>query len=153
MAGYLYNGVSMPGLPNREETYSCAAMAICEYTSGLREAFLLYADAPIKFYFDYQRYLSRGHALKTEGSGIGYVYKEGYSDPDGWYDYDVADGTLLYGSPEMITGVFWANHDLYSGDDNSLIVAASDPIPVPTIDPNALLQGYLVGRAVASQRK
>ena len=45
----------------------------------------------------------------------------------------------------VLEGVVWSNYDLYD-KDGSLVCSKTDPVPVGgEIDPNSLLQGYLVG--------
>lgn len=64
-----------------------------------------------------------------------------------------------YGFAEM---VMWANHDVLN-TDGSVYLAASDPVPIggsvpapsvptPSIDPTAMLLGWLIGKRIAGQR-
>lgn len=80
--------------------------------------------------------------------------------PGVWLDFSysetaVANEYLCNGS------AIWTSHDILN-TDGSIYLAASEPIPVggepekPTtdssLDPTSMLMGWLVGRAVASQR-
>jgi hypothetical protein len=49
-------------------------------------------------------------------------------------------------------GLIWTNHDILRTLDDTLYLAASDPIPVQSYDPTALLQGYLVGCRLRAMR-
>lgn len=64
-----------------------------------------------------------------------------------WQEYD---SSLNYGAETLL----WANHDILNSN-GSVYLAASDPVPVVTntLDPTALLMGWLVGKRVAGLRK
>ena len=47
--------------------------------------------------------------------------------------------------------ILWANFDVI-GQDGSVYLAASEPVPVTTINPSALMQGFFVGDAIKRNR-
>jgi hypothetical protein len=79
-----------------------------------------------------------------------------------WGHYENETGTIVEGdfvlyedSTMNLFDWIWANTNMYYSD-GSVYLAASDPIPVPTYDPDALLQGHLVGcrlRAMRGKKK
>ena len=64
------------------------------------------------------------------------------------YGYDNNSDHLLVVSSTIL----WTNHDIINEDGTLYQAASPDPIPVPTIDPNSMLAGYLVGCRLRSLR-
>ena len=121
---YLYNGVRLPKLPEWDKTtypYAYIAQAI--------EYHLVVSTKP----------------LKASGSSI---YSASLSTIEsatilGWHifnvDYEWEDSLFVIGSnkiemeadSDVVSGTIkWANTDLYLNDTTTLVLAASDPVPV-----------------------
>ena len=85
----------------------------------------------------YQKYIIPALA----GGGMNPAYSEWIFQKDG----TVEPGGFLAEVPT------WANEPIYR-KDGTLYLAASDPVPVPQLNPAALMQGYMVGQAVRRNR-
>lgn len=70
--------------------------------------------------------------------------------PDEWFSPSVGYGRLSIAADLFI----WSNYDIIDTGNNSVYLAASDPVPVSPvqINPSALMQGFFVGDAIKRNR-
>lgn len=120
---WLYNGWRLPKLPEWDrETYPYAIInfGTISYLYVSDVPFFYIPKEPDTLYEVYNAY------TKEAGSALCYVGAETAKDFLRKEDYDI---TLRAGGRAHIQ-IEWANHDIYSVADDSLYLAATDPIPV-----------------------
>jgi hypothetical protein len=132
MANYLYNGVKLPDINTvwtDKETYPYVCIT---YTRMYDAYHFRRSTSPIYF------------------NGTGFVFsahRYSYASGETWKGDINPNDDLLDDTSDMI----WTNADILN-EDGTVFLAASDPIPVPTYDPEALSQGYLVGCRIRAMR-
>lgn len=142
MTNYLYNGIELPALPEWDKT--------------------TYPYAYIS-----QRVSDGAYVLVCTNSKVQYVAisKMAYSNCD-FAQYVAADDSFALEKTAVSTNVYiqrqnnetliWANVDVMQLSDNTVYLAASDPIPVsnpPAPAPFWMLMGWLIGRAIAKNMR
>jgi hypothetical protein len=161
---YLYNGVELPALPERDKTtYPYVSIVLWGVHTGTPEyrAYASTIEQSISYETTAAGYLRQDLTLNQP-----YLYAKfddsvpndwGYNSEQSWYKYEgatISGKVRLMLNGEQQGHVIWSNHDIF--DEGNLYHAASDPIPVggtsEPLDPTSMLMGWLVGRAVASQR-
>lgn len=126
MANYLYNGIELPALPEWDKE-TCPYAVIIKHSNGY-----LFAGRSTAF---------------TTAAESGYMVGEAS------VKYLAIDGVWTTSTLTVSGGVIWANHDIYlTADATTLVLAASDPIPVSTLDPKSLMMGWMVGKKIAAMR-
>lgn len=144
MANYLYNGVDVPALPERDaETFPYIVL-----WQGT-------AEHPFNVYYcQSPPIIDSDGKIVYASSALGKCQAYSYwtTDDMGWVG--PTNYTAFAGLTTDPTGVFWTNADILN-PDGSVFLAASDPIPVggEPIDPTSFMQGYIVGRRLAGMRK
>ena len=142
MANYLYNGVKLPALPAFK--YPNITINLSRY--GGYDAVATENEAV---------WLS-SYAQLASANGGQHIYH--YDDGDTeWTENGERTETIISASGATL---IWANHDVYYGQyvdgsyvaTDELYLAASDPIPVSTPDPQSLTAGWLVGKKIAAMR-
>lgn len=154
MANYLYNGVELPDIhtvytPEIQEQYPYAVLRAS--IDGQSYGLYLSEELP---YFKEDGTLIIAYANLSQLISVRNLRYNFWRDPipgmgDGW---GVGHYSTIgvYVDKEDVNRVFWTNTDILNLD-GSVFLAASDP--VPTYDPTALLQGYLVGCRLRAQRR
>ena len=136
---YLYNGVELPALPEWDKgTYPYAVITECATIPASGATHMLYVTSKKLF-------------AETDGectNGAGHVYR--YIPGNAEWTY-LSEVNIVNGATTTNGEAIWCNGDIYY-KDSTLYLAASDPIPVTTIDPTSLMQGYLVGCAIRANR-
>jgi hypothetical protein len=147
MAKFLYNGVKLPALPEWDKT---------EYPYA---AILRHGGTDTQY-----RFICSHMAMKTNTSLsrlthpdfesiTGYAPKLYYRETKSIRTEDSSWGTLTGNGANILGGyVLWTNFDM-KDNNGDLRMARTTPIPVPGLDLTALTTGWLVGRAIAGQRK
>ena len=142
MTKCLYNGVELRKVPE-VEGYQYVSVG----TNIWNEIMAMYSETPHSFREDPGWVVVTGQKfyLVDEDGEIMYFHNLDLSESgDGyWEDYGLA-GNQVYRP-------FWTNHDILTSD-GTLYLAASDPVPVTTINPSALLQWFFVGDAIKRNR-
>lgn len=138
MANYLYNGVDLPKVPDGYVHY------YIHHPPNGKYYVMCANDVLVAEYST----LGRQYFIRPKESTENAIYVLN----SGEWVLDSENQTRTIGN-----GV-WASHDMYylGGDlDGTLYLAASTPVPVVTntLDPTALLMGWLVGKRVAGLRK
>ena len=155
MANYLYNGVELPDINTvwtDKETYPYAY--ICDLGSSVRTLNLCKGKPTVRKdkYSPYK--------LVVDLTDYAIVYMR-------WGDYwEFNNSATMLIEVEDIGDYQWTSADIINTDDGTLYLAASKPIdpetgkeidlfpaPAEPLDPTSMTMGWLVGRAVASQRK
>jgi hypothetical protein len=141
MADFLYNGVQLPELPDVEgypykyvfyHTLKSCYLVICREKAMTVSKGSQYGD-----------YITADN-----------MNKRYYLGGDKWVHINY--GSVIFTGD--IGSFKWANHTIYYSNGTDIYLDKStDPVPVnppePTpLDPTSMLMGWLVGRAVASQR-
>lgn len=156
MPNYLYNGVELPALPEWDkEKYP---YAVIFRNSG--DKYILWA-MPVEGVYRKDATIA---IPKIYDNVVYFAYKEGdyvraEIVDDAWESsietrlnflqipLDKLDGSI-------VSTIIWTNHDIISNTDGSVYFATSTPVPVVTntLDPTALLMGWMVGKRVAGMR-
>lgn len=153
---YLYNGVELPALPEYDATryrYSFIYLR----NNGVYHFFALTSN------IEYSPDGTDGNDIVTVDAGTWVQYRL-YDLSGEWTFFSENNqyATLTTCDIEAGDKLIWSSHDIIDTTDNSLYLAASDPIPVggepenPTTftpDPISMTLGWLVGRRIAGQRK
>lgn len=138
---YLYNGVRLPELPEWDkEKYPYAAMNL-----GVNYGVLYLLDNATHGYYE-----PYGGGAPRWGFSLpnGYPVARANSGDAGWSDFEVESNA----SNALMAKQFkWANFDILN-EDGTLYLAASDPVPVTTINPAALMQCFFMGQAFRRMR-
>lgn len=130
---WLYNGVRLPKLPKWDiEAYP---YAFIESSTGGVLANFVVSSMPL-FGKDYENLFLKYKAMysKTDGTALRYTYdsintQEEYRTGFVYQDRkECTDGTRV--SYSIGTNLLWANYDVIAYDDDSVYLAASEPIPV-----------------------
>ncbi len=150
MANYLYNGVELPALPKWDkEQYPYAHIEFWPYNGVTVDFYLLCLYSTVsKVYHPYPN-------LNEFVITAPFPRKEFVpSRTTVWVDMeDITEGTkaCYVNDDNEFHRVIWSNYDIV-GEDGTVYLAASAPIPVNPIDPNSLVQGYLVGCRLRAMR-
>lgn len=168
MARYLYNGKEAPELPVWDRKKYPHAYMYRDTTSY----YVFFSTVPLIYHPIYQNGVLIANAvvaseqfqhLETKTSG--YNDATGYWDI-AWDELPTEPTTVKADSYHSIRSrPFWCNTDMMLDGEDTLFLAASNPInaetgeeidyspiPVPVYDPEALLQGYLVGCRIRAMR-
>ena len=129
---YLYNGVELPALPEWDKAAYPYA-----YIANYNDVYYLWFQSTPK--------LTNGGNVIVAIGNPSYLAKDG-----AWVKANTGGGTII-----------WANADVYygAGDaipdelEGTLYLAASEPVPVLSIDHTAMVQGWIVGKRLAAQRR
>lgn len=152
MGRYLYNGVELPALPEWDkEQYPYAWIRGVECEDGTVTYYLrVSSDAIIyKKTIDFE---TLGYQYVYWQYGTGNIYDGVTTKDDEWVLFNGDAALDNYFNVDNF--VFsWVNHDVINEEDGTVYQAASDPIPVLTYDPTAMLLGWLTGRKVAGMRQ
>lgn len=151
---YWYNHLTLPKLPERDK--EALPYVVIIQSSGTHTYAAYFMENPMycastSAGVPYPHYPDSGTNQKATwsctGSSETWGELENVSLGDGELGHVSSGGARPY-------RLVWINHDVYT-DDGTLYLAASDPVPVTTysIDPKALLMGWLTGRKIAGQRK
>lgn len=128
---YLYNGVQLPPLPE-VEGYEYRFMTIA-VTSSSTSAYLYCSNVPI--YKNDVASLFASVISKADGEAICYpctVLPDGTVTED-WHRYENGDKTFTADAKFAVTNtgsIKWANYDMLNYSDDSVYLAASEPVPV-----------------------
>lgn len=142
MANYLYNGVKLPALPEWDKTaYPYAAILIF-----YGDYWLICAKQAAKTSVNRSRLTHPNFEYGSNSVELDFLESNSITTgQDSW-------GALTEDSAGIVAGdVLWTNFDM-KDDNGDLRVARTTPIPVPGLDPKTFIAGWLVGRAIASQR-
>lgn len=180
MANYLYNGVELPALPEWDKKkYPYVTIHSKQYwvENSPQYGMVLAADltittVPVR---------SIGSSLWATVDGEAIIYRittiAGITDED-WVRYENEDFSFVGGAEDesgQVHGTYpyltWSNYDVLDYTTGEIKLAASYPIDTETgeevtdyglyhtplnpphpIDPNSLLQGYLVGCRLRAMR-
>lgn len=151
MTRYRYNGIELPALPEYDKPYAL----ITRHTDGSYRLSVI-NKKPIY------------SASTTRSPKVYYdCVHFNMNDSCSYTDYALSDGAWVEATTATAIGrvfafnsvsdssekreLVWSNFDVFDSD-NGIYFAASDPIPVPTLDPTSMLQGWIVGRRIAAQR-
>lgn len=139
---YLYNGVKLPKIPDTGK-----------FWDGRDYKYVL-----IRGYFDNIRY--RYTAFYSFGE-FPYYEEEGTIFISGYDFASTLSGDLEWETPRFFSGAgtrfpassfFWASHEIKSASGD-IIVPAPDPVLlVGSVDYNAMIQGWIVGKRLAAMR-
>ncbi len=153
MANYLYNGVELPALPELDrETYPYAVLSIYTESDEIKWRMLVcFSVQP----YVYDSFLHQRFKANAVCSAIEYFFNE----EDGAETWEIRNEGEYIGVPagDALPAShypIWANFDLYR-EDGTIMVQASDPVPVLTGDPvyqQSMLVGWLTGRAVRTKK-
>lgn len=140
---YLYNGVELPALPEWDkEAYPYAVIA---WNYVMAKYMFMASSAPILRY----RYGVDGDAelegFSVKAPRIGRLLTDGV-----WGDAVSLSSNCVMGVKDN-TDIIWSNTDLIN-EDGSTYLSASDPVPVPQLNPAALMQGFFGGMRQKEQR-
>ena len=131
MANYLYSGVELPALP--ESDYPVAIITTEQVITG------------------HHLYLTTGYYDADEK---GFRLRDGceYLNSSGSPYWSAVSGSTE-GLVQSNSLILWTNTDII-GEDGTVYIAASDPIPVGVNppDPLSLVMGYRVGCAIRANR-
>lgn len=141
---YLYNGVQLPGLPEWDrEAYPYAAIFHTPNDDTIsfynEYAYLLVSTEPLRCRTKtFAGVSSRVIRISNAHSGLCYhcgfdieATHEVFDTFVRYPDFDIAaDSGADLSSPYFPSKVIWANHDIIDNDDESVYLAASEPIPV-----------------------
>lgn len=136
---YLYNGVELAALPDWDKTTYPYAI-ITRDSEGIPVGGRLYISTERFVYVD-------GVVIRPDtASGEYYFHTRDSFGMGVWFHNPSA--SQVSGTP------FWTNTDIYMRDDTSVLyLAASEPVPVLSIDYTAMVQGWIVGKRLAAQRR
>lgn len=146
MGNYLYNGVMLAALPEWDEaTYPNAYIMESSLGSG---TYALHVSAS---------------KLHLNASDYGEMMWEIDASPRLIYSFDTSTWNESISTSQgayEIDRLLWTNYDILGDDGETVLFAASDPVPVEedepkriSLDPTAMLMGWLVGKRVAGLRK
>ena len=136
MAKCLYNGIELPALP----TWDVATYPYCYIYTSISFGYSIWCSKTIISFDD-----TKGENITdTTNGSVGYSYTYDLetdtwrSRGDDWCFWDaIYDENMV-----------WCNHDMLNTSDNSIYLAASDPILIPyKIDQRSFLIGYHLGLA------
>ena len=142
MANYLYNGIELPELPEWDkETYPYAVIfhdpMNLLYTKGAYH--LLLSPEPFAVW----------HVDTTplwgvsEDTAVGF---RSYVEPDFVWQGSGFGSSGWDGHRADNLPLVWSNHDITNTTDNSVWLAASEPVPAtPDLDPTSFLAGWRLG--------
>lgn len=140
MANMLYNGVELPDINTvwtheLKEQYSCACLADWSYSYGGGIRLILSERPP---YWD--------SSMRVRLNGWFRFYKL----TDGVYVFNLENSTNDYAIGKDTDPVFWTSVDIINTTDNTVYLAASDPVDPnapaePTFDKTAFLSGLAMG--------
>ena len=143
MANYLYNGIELPASPYwYPETYRHSVLVSWSPDGGV----------PYRLYHCVSRpYLNSNNELVLSEYIGGTSPVNQYSSVAYYNYYSAEAGGPNWDSSPQVSGfkeikisgtlAIWTNTDIYT-EDGSLYLAASDPVPVPQLNPAALMQGF-----------
>lgn len=147
MAKFLYNGTKLPALPEWDKTAYPYAVIIRTGSSGSTYKYQLIC-AKLAVETNDNRYRITHPDFKDVSTTPTFVFLGSETIKTG----DEGWGALTINSTNLILGyVFWTNYDM-KDNDGDLRVARTTPIPVTELDPTILLNGWLVGSAIARHR-
>ena len=154
MANYLYNGVKLPELPELSGSFLNAIITRSnegEYTLFVINKKPWYTDKtsrPPKVYYECVQI-----ALNTTCTYKRYKVSDGV-----WVKQDeptVAPGAVFayksVSDSDKVVELIWSNWDILDSEE-VLYFAASEPVPVLSIDHTAMVQGWIVGKRLAAMR-
>lgn len=130
MNGYLYNGVWMPPIYSR-------------YAEEYDNVILAPGDELVGSYYCFAFSKSPFTTYEENGS----IVIRRFGDQPLAYVNHAGDTNWTTGNPTTMSfripadKVVWTNHNIYN-EDGTLYLAASDPVPVATINHAALMQGF-----------
>ena len=128
MTNYLYNGVELPELPERDKgAYPYAIIRLISNIRGNRAYLYYLKTATAVVYETEDDYYADGVIFSDRLEAVSIMDKESGTYPDFGELKSVNDGTFV-----PLINMLWANVDIYK-PDGTLYLAASDPIPVPTL--------------------
>ena len=155
---FLYNGIALPPLPEWDKAaYPYAVMQYVPDSVNQYHHFVYCCEQRPEWKSSYGAW-----AVRVKGGYLSTKYTE--EDTDNWTDFEA------YTNPSAISEdrVWWTNFDVLNAEDGSVYFAASYPIdaetgeeitiyepnhvPVPQLNPAALMQGYMVGQAIRRAR-
>lgn len=141
---YLYNGVELPALPEWDKTLYPYAVIGATANGGAAEGGTnwLYVCS-MRPYQNSSGKVVLGNA--DAQCRHAHYYGNGISTD--W-------GTLQNSGIRTVTSEYnvWTNTDILH-EDGSVYLAASEPVPVLSIDYTAMIQGWIVGKRLAAQRR
>lgn len=139
MANYLYNGIELPALPNWDKTLY-PYVYITNGFLGIGRSYVCFQT--IQYGENANGYYS---LIIPAGTGMSGLYSDNqWSEPT----VTTEDKSITIPNEAWI----WANFDVLN-EDGSVYLAATDPIPVPTItDPVSFTMGYQIGCRLRAQR-
>lgn len=131
MSNYLYNGVTLPKIPEWDkETYPYAI--ICRMDSGIYRLICL----------------TESNTVTADGDMFV------ASTTDIFVSFDLKDGEWVQGTAgAYFLPVVWSNTDLYT-TDGTLYLAASEPVPIGGAFPlhaESFLKGLEIGRLLKAR--
>ena len=147
---YLYNGVELPALPEWDKTVY--PNLIIYYDNGANQYRIVATDVPMVYGYESSigKYSVHGHYNSGKKSWMRAEYNDGE-----WTEFvtitNSSATTLVYCDGDAV----WTNHDILNENDDTIYLAASDPIPVttaPSVDPLSLLMGWRMGNAVRNMQ-
>jgi hypothetical protein len=142
VADYLYNGVRLPAISVGLKTYKAIYIKNELYYLAARTSGHVISSGGGVL-------LNQKHCTASEiQAGLAY---DVYKIIDGvWVQVDASD------EMEVPLGDYtpvWSNHDIKQYNNSSVVVfEASQPIPVPTLDPSVFLTGWHMGQLIRSLR-
>ena len=145
MADFIYNGARLTDIysvytPELQKSHPFAFV-----TENHGNYHLYLSTVPLTRRLDGYQYMERTES----GSVIAYKLKDSEWQRYPENDHEITSGNGI-GFWTFIV-LHWSNFDIYNSD-GTLYLAASDPVPVTTINPSALMQGFFVGDAIKRMR-
>lgn len=131
---YLYNVVELPAMPEHEHKYAYIYH---------QPAFLMTSEHYVLLFTSEPHYGYTSDGQYDIGHRAGDISYTLYPVTNATEWGHKADWTTQ-GLQTAVNRVIWANFDVLN-EDGSVYLAASDPVPVTTINPSALMQGFFVG--------
>lgn len=142
MVNYLYNGVELPTLPG-----DYPVLLIHRHKFGSITPHTLYAADSLVY---------RENTDGTYDVGLSNVLGEWRYVPESsvdgvWEQQETPSINPFWLASVDNDNLFWTNTDILD-KDGTVVLAASEPVPVTDTDHNALIQGWIVGKRLAAQR-
>lgn len=141
---FLYNGIVLPTLPERDLTKHKYALIIHVMLGGYRLFFCENLPKAIS-----------STEFKIDAPAIAYYYASGSAQWERNESQDITSGSytgFIENSGNSIGLLAWSNVDI-SDENGSVQFEASDPLPVGTItDPVSFMMGYQIGCRLRAQR-
>lgn len=142
MANYLYNGVELPEIP---EVAGYQYLIIFNFDTGIEfRAYQKTSHAGAPYYRDQDKSLNFPGTHKyfslTDGS---WVQTKSNAYAGQWAEHEHYE---RYKTP------IWTNFT-FKDDTGEVLCEASEPVPVLSIDHTAMVQGWIVGKRLAAQRR